>query len=585
MPWVMRSRPTVTLVDSPKVVRAGESSSFRVQVRSRTKTPVEAVELRLEGVERRWYGSGKSRHRKTHRFLNQVATLTGAVLEAGASRFFEATFLIPPEAPPSYASSTSAVTYRLRVRVSVPWWLDRREDIELHVGAAAADHAPAPRPKRTATELVDDGSTELKLELAVASDQVCAGDVLRGAVAVENARHHRVARLEVHLLGVECDASSERGEVVAASYPLLSEPAPVDGLPYPFDFRLAPSLTPTFRGQLTDRQWRLEARAVIRFGIDPVESMPIVVLARPKGPAAPHGPTPPRIPLVGNERQTRIWREVAGAHSLTFEPDPPRLTTAAGRVSVQVTAGVRDGRRTLLAKLTWPSQGLDVHVAERRWLDVLRSAEGRVTSVGHAEFDGRFRVCARDDTQLSALMSDQVVGQLLCFEHVGLHDGGAELVSGGDPSSEHALNAFIATTLPTARALAEAIERIPAPVALADRATTWAAAARHFGGRFEVGTVSIREVDSRGGRVELIHRCEGEVWVAYARALRRDAARAPPWPDHVQRVVDSVRAECQRFTVTDDAVEATSDWLGSQPLRAESLWRALQRVTNALTAP
>ncbi len=404
--------------------------------------------------------------------------------------------------------------------------------------------------------------TQLDVETAIETDQLSAGEKLCGSFALRNVKPGSIRSVEITLIAT---IAENRGSVwadtaVDVRHPVWGESALSEGVSYPFSHRLPMSLTPSFHGDLLRLSWALETRVVIAFGFDIVDSIPLTIGPSSSTRAEPLG----RSPLIGDERRARIWAEAAKTRQLRFDSDQFIVSGTVSGVELHIWQEPRKETSHLVASMQWVPLGLGVSVTEG-WSFAV---------------DGRLKVRADEEAQRLAFLTPNVLSDLEGYAQVSLDDAGAELSKEGDDGSVAGLTAFIDGAIATAHALNEATLRVPPPGDLAQAVTAWVAAAKHFEGRLEMATMSIREVTYRGWPVELIHRREldGSMSAPVARALRQTAGAVSP---EAQRTADSVSRECTNLKITDNAVEAS--FTGADPMRVETLWRALIRVAKALS--
>ena len=185
--------------------------------------------------------------------------MPGMLLARGERKVIPFRVKLADHLPPSWHSKVSKVAYTVEIRVDIPWWPDRTARFALPLLAAARKvvhrgglYSNAPEGPR---------GTELNLELALESVAVELGGVVRGAVAVINAEHHRVRRLEVAMVIRDAPSSKSQigpEEVHRTAPVVLTADAPEGGRSYPFELRLPNDLPPSFTSALVALEW--EAR-------------------------------------------------------------------------------------------------------------------------------------------------------------------------------------------------------------------------------------------------------------------------------------------------------------------------------------
>lgn len=514
----MRSRPDVHLAIEPWPPVAGGAFEALVTLTSRTDTPCDAIELRLHGKERRYESSTTSgdsthEHYAERTVVSLAAKIDGLVLTRGEHRR-AVRFELPADAPPAYKSPLASVEYELDVRVDIPWWPDRHERYAIPVTLPAVTlHPSPPTQARRVTYVSQDGGprgTELYLEASLASPAVAPGGALEGAISLVNVAHHRVRSVEVALVAIErarIRSSAGPREVQRHVY-RIHEGKPAEGASLPLRLRVPADLTPTFQSAFLELAWHLEVRAVITLGSDVVLAVPAVILP-PAGDEPKRSRRADRAAPVGHERRALIWAELARRHGLHAHGDE-RLRGELDGVTFELRPESHEAGVWAIAELSWPKLGLDLRVAEKRWLDTL---VGEDLALDRA-FSARFSSAARERAQAAALLDDAVRGALLAIERVALDDGGCVLAAPGAAFDLEALDAFATRAKRVAAALSGAFAKIPAPAAMTEHAEAWRELAAASGGRFEPGRVFVHDATLEGERFDLGTLYEGTTPVA-----------------------------------------------------------------------
>jgi hypothetical protein len=498
----MRSRPDLHVAIDPWPPVAGSAFEALVTLTSRTDTPCEAIVLRLLGKERRYEsstttGDSTHDHYAERTVVSLAAKIDGLVLTRGEHRR-SVRFELPEDAPPAYRSPLASVEYELDVRVDIPWWPDRHERYAIPVTLP-----PSPPTKaRRVTYVSQEGGprgAELYLEASLASQAVVPGGTLEGAISLVNVAHHRVRSVEVALVAIErarIRSSAGPREVQRHVY-RIHEGKPAEGASLAVRLRVPEGLTPTFQSEFLDLAWQLEVRAVITLGSDVVLAVPAVILP-PAGDEAKSSRRADRAAPVGHERRALIWNELARRHGLHAHGDE-RLRGQLDEVTFELRPESHEAGVWAIAELSWPKLGLDLRVAEKKWLDKL---VGEDLALERA-FSARFSSAARERAQAVALLDGAVRGALLALERVALDDGGCVLAAPGAAFDLEALDAFATRTKQVAAALARAFSKIPAPAAMAAHAAAWREYAAENGGRFEPGRVFVHDATLEGERFDL----------------------------------------------------------------------------------
>jgi Arrestin (or S-antigen), N-terminal domain len=569
----MRSRPTLTLA-RPHVIVPGKSFEVELQIDSRTETPLDALTLTLTGAEIRAAGKSYLKFDLVH----QEAALGKVLLGAGMKKTFRAHFHIPAGAPPSHSGPSGRIEYSVTAHLDIPWWPDRLSTFVLPVHQAPSE--PRRRPGLFSTAPQGPLGTELVLEVSLEDTEVVPGDVLRGVVAVNNAAHHKVIRLIGVLVADELNPQGGygyRSRAYTGEKVLIHNGRPRDGTSYPFRLAVPRDARPSFKSHFFQLEWRVQVRALISFGSDVLAGPPITIHPRSSA-AKPRAKAGKRkSPALGSERRSLIWGEVADRCGLNADAEHERMANAFGSVLLTITVELREGALWSVAKLEWPDAGLDFTLVERRWAHAFKA----LVETGDDAFDRRFALRARDATQTLAALSRQLRTALLTFAEVSLDDEGGELASEGNGYDLDELHAFVSRAVAAAKAADVALQRIPAPAALAEHRAAWEAQARAWSGTFHPGDFSIRKARYRDLDVELVTRFDEQTPRATAARILIPAAPVAPYPAEVERVLASIRTEVPSVRLAHDAVELELPCPLPNPERAELSFRTLQRLTRA----
>lgn len=509
----MRSRPDLVLHLDPPRPLPGEPFVAKLLLRSRSDTPCEGIEVRLVGTERRYvrtehHGSGSdattSDVYEQRTILSLAARLDVRTLARG-DHAHAVRFDLPADAPPAYTSPLSKIEYELDVRVAIPWWPDRHEQYVVPV--AARPHAlAAPTPRTYCSRQGGPQGTELYGELALARSEVLPGEVLEGAVSLANVEHHRVRKVVLALIATETPRieSSAGPKQVESLEATLLEGKPEGRASLPVRLRVPEGATPSFSSTYVRVDWALAVRAVVTLGTDFEMRVPIVI-APPRSKGAP-APEARHVAPIGRERQRLVWSAVAERHALQVDGDVMHARggwLGDASLSVSLEPHGDEGLWTV-ARLSWPTLGLDLRVTERRWFHALARGElefGRATAADRA-FAERLACAARERAQAEAMLPPEVRAALVGFAGVALDDGGCMVGAPGSAFSVEELDAFVSRALATARGLLAARARVPPPAAMAEHAAAWRDFAAETAGRFEIGRVFVHDLAFEGERFD-----------------------------------------------------------------------------------
>jgi hypothetical protein len=572
----------------------GSRFEAEIVLLSRSETPIDGVEAHLVGFEQRHartaaVGDAPVPEYAGYRHVDLVARTPKKLLVPGEHRFTFA-FDIPPSAPPAYRSRTARVLYDLHVRVDIPWWPDRTGRYLVPV-----DATPSPgggTPPVFCTDARGPQGTALYAEASLDAGSIPIGGVLRGAVSLANVAHHRVRRVELSLVQMESTPGPGLNGVEGHRYELhLHEGPPAEQQPIPFKVRLPDDASTSFRGALLEVRWLLEIRAVIALGSDVTLTVPFRV-HRPDRSAEVTGAPATRVPPVGRARRALIWAESARRNGLANDAEEERMSLSLGDampVSLSITLEPhKSGGLALTAAVTWPGLGIDLAVTERRWVDAWSNGACPIDVPRFAE---RFTARGREADQVRAVLDAATCRWLLRFDEAALGDEGATLVSTTTAQTIEVLDAFVARAVGAARALADAVERVPPPAAMAGYVPAWRAFASTLGGRLSVGDMAIREAQFDESSLSIVTewgddgaaRC---TTIRFPRAARRGAPLEDPQPTaldgQAKGVLESLRPQVTSIDVGNRAVKARLPAPVADPATLEPILAGMGRLTRLL---
>ncbi len=585
----MRSRPDIKVYLDPASPTPGSELLARVVLLSRSETPIEGIDVRLLAQERRFRGTAMVGNVPVPQYDTAVHTdltahLPECVLVPGKHQH-EVSFDLPAGAPPAYQSKLTRIEYELLVHVSIPWWPDRTARFVVPV--VAAPTAKLGKPGLFCTDERGPRGTDLYLEASLDRDAVPVGGVLHGAVSVANVAQHRVRRVELSLVAHEHRLGTDAvgDEVERHTYQLAGE-APAEGQPMRFRVTLPAEAQPSLSASFIEVLWSVEVRAVVALGTDVTLLVPITVFV-PAAHAATDARPAAHVPPVGRERRARIWAESARKRGLRSDPEEERMTLEVPGASLAVTLEPRKtGGLALVATVAWPPLGINLAVAELRWVDAWSRGRVEIPSPLFAE---RFTVRGRDPAQILAFLDDGLCDRLLRFDEAAVGDEGATLLSAGAAQSAKELDAFLARAVAAARALGAAAQRVPPPAIMAAHVHAWRAFATALGGRLVTGDMSIHDAThddaplriatewSKGG-------APAATLVRFPLAERTgpDAARPRHLDGTAQALVDSLSAQVTALAVGEHAIEARVPAPIADPATLEPIVAGLSQLARRL---
>ncbi|XXT22317.1 hypothetical protein WME94_12220 [Sorangium sp. So ce429] len=479
----MRSRPDIELRMS-RTVHPGDVVLVELVLRSRGRTPVDSIELHLEGMQ---VARVEERVLVPPHFLSLVARVAGETTLPDGEQRYRASFPLPPDAPCSYLGTRAEIRYGITLSVAIPWWLDVQESYEVLVSPRPVTR-PARSPVAGTTARGDSPFVEVSLD-----DQVFApGDEISGAVALGNVQGRSVRGIEISLVGVERLLSADPGASNRATEAhrftaFRRADSRDEGRELPFRFRIPRSIAPSFDAGWVALVWGLEVRVELARGDGIVHTTPLIlgVFDRPPDLGSMRR-------QIGSGRWRAVWDAVGARHGLSLDPLELRLTGAlAGcAASVWIDAG-SSSSGALMGELRWPSWGLDLDVGVKRFLLALSSEDDE-------GFGRRYRVRGRDPGQVRAVIAGPLRRALLAFDDVRLDDEHVAVRSRTPGHDQPWLGAFLEHLAALAVEITAASARIPPPTPMAGMRPAWERFAAELHGRLEVGRMRIRDAQLDG---------------------------------------------------------------------------------------
>ncbi|WP_437612946.1 hypothetical protein WMF20_10695 [Sorangium sp. So ce834] len=540
----MRSRPDVELRMS-RTVHPGDVVLVELVLRSRARTPVDSIELHLEGMQ---IARVEERVLVPPHFLSLVARLAGETTLPEGEQRYRASFPLPADAPCSYLGTRAEIRYGITLSIAIPWWLDVQESYEVLVTPRPGTRPPR-SPVAGTTARGDSPFIEVSLD-----DQVFApGDEISGAVALGNVQGRGVRGIEISLVGVERllsggPAASNRATEAHRFTAFRRADSRDEGRELPFRFRIPRSVAPSFDAGWVALVWGLEVRVELARADGVVHTTPLVlgVFDRPPGLGAIRR-------QIGSGRWRAVWGAVGARHGLSLDPLELRLSGAlAGcAASVWIDAG-SSSSGALVGELRWPSWGLDLEVGVKRFLLALASEDDE-------GFGRRYRVRGRDPGQVRAVVAGPLRRALLAFDDVRLDDEHVSVRSRTPGHDQPWLGAFLEHLAALAAEITAASARIPPPTPMAGMRPAWERFAAEVHGRFEVGRMRIRDAQLDGATFHIDtcfergpHPERSEVTLVLDPPL--DAALDPDDPEQLRAASPGAREAVKRLRARTHAL-------------------------------
>jgi hypothetical protein len=484
---IIKSKPKISLLMQPEM-HPGGAYSAQVVMQARREVPVDWINVRIDGEERATIGAGEGQRTLRRRLLSLGAKLCGERTLPSGRTELAFRFEIPPGLPPTYRGRSCTTEYVATVHASIPWWPDAKGTFEMFLSLPPPQEVK-PEPVLFSSDPSGPAASEPHVEGSLASAVIAPGDVVEGALALNNVAANAYTSVEVGLVGWELvkgpGTSTVRSD--ALRYGLeISLATPVEGASIPFRFRVPGKLAPSHEAGLWTLSWAFEVRVKIRWGSDLWFRVPVVVVPGSTG----HGRQQLDFrapPSVGSERVEKVWRSVAAELGLSTETGT--LRGVQGEVEYEVRREHR-GRLGvfLVARLTYPSLHLGLCVEPRR--SVLGRWDRQVV-LDAAVWGARHCLKCRDHGQ-GAAIGGQLGPAIRLFQAVRMDDDEALVERQGSGQRRQKLIDFVTAVRTLAAAIDRARAAIPPPAALAVGVDQWRAFAAQLGGSLETARMVVR---------------------------------------------------------------------------------------------
>jgi hypothetical protein len=479
----VRSRPKVSVYAAKRAV-PGEKLGVELVLASKSETPVDFIETKLIGNEHVTVGAGRYQSTHATETLSLAAREGPQVLSPGEHRY-RYTFDVPRDATPSYLGGRCSATYGIAVHVSVPWWPDRHAAFAVPMVAL-----PSTTPLELKPSIVSssDGPQpgQVYVEATIDRSVLEPGGEIAGAVSVSNTAAHRIRRVIVSLVSIEWTREPRR--VLAAGTRLsaiLVDGTPPEGEPSHFKLRVPEVASPTLRGRSFTLDWQLEVRVDLAFSEDLLLHVPLVVKLPPPG-------EPPRAPgryhAIGRDRFGLVWAAVATKLGMTLDEDGQTLRSAANEASLAVRRTHGAKAYALSVELGWPKLGIDLHVTERSWTDIVQSSWQGPSAAASK----KLVILGREPEQLAALFDGELLDILSQYASVAIEDEHARLTLPVAGTNTGELERACRSALALLARFAAWPVLVPPPRTMTTAVDAWRAFSERTGGALEIGSLSAK---------------------------------------------------------------------------------------------
>lgn len=576
---MLPARPTIVLL-APKQILPGRATTLTVRLDSPRATPIDFVDLFLDGSEA--HPAGQSTFLRLGARLREKGSLDAGTTE------LDSRIDLPRALPPSYEGLHFYLRYEARVHVSVPYWPDARRSFLLMVRAAPR----APDPNATLLFASAAGGAPVSgpyAEVSLQTRSVCAGDTLRGGVALYNVASCRYDKVTLALrsrergVGIDHAGNAWAIELPAAKF--------AEGAPVEFALRvpqMAPALS--FRRVQVTHELVVTVRAgwkdaiTMPIGIDLLPD-PNVDIARGKS-----------APALGETRVRAIWDRVA--ERTGFQRVDERLERQVGTRTLVVRRDLSSGAPLLVAELRYRSLGLGLRSTPRPFFRLL-PPEAPETGIAQIDrptvFEARTRSQAADVlARLGPALLPFVVDPVTLHQ---LDDTLLALARADSGTTEESVLRMVELANALAQSAGPVLDVIPLPPPLQGLEERWRALALRLGTSLEMGsgTLEGEEGDAQIG-LRLLFDAAGQVRAMRLRRLEAAALEVAA-PIHTTRIegLSSLREDVQRaarpllargveLALTSNEVSITDEHLRPEELlrRIEDSFADLARLCAAL---
>lgn len=494
---------------------------------------VDHVELAFH--TRAWavYGSGKNRSvlRRSVFDAPLRVGLPNEVLAAGTHRFPFAVD-VPPWLPPGFSGPNCGIDHEIETRLDVDWAIDPKA-----LRCPTIFMAPQLGRRATLNTRSPLGFHEtIVLEVTLASSVLALDEPISGQIALRSGHSARFDAIDLSFTSVARitmgRGDARRGEEgYRVRIPAQSLRG---GEAVPFQIPSHPQFVPSFRSSFIDHDLVLAVSVDIPWASDPAFDIPLQVL--PRG-STIHGDATASV--VGSERLQRLASLMAQATGLREGRAPLLVEGAAGPVALRIADAPREARLGLDVDITFPDLELGIVFRPLGLLEGFRASPLLPPALAQ-----RYLLrSTRDDVALSSFMAtvleDLASADEIRFSdhHLGLHF----LLPNDEPDRMVEL-ARVAHA--RAKAIADAIGRLPFPAATVAAQPAWQATAGEQGAFLVPTGPSLHGLSFRarvlGGEERVIGATIRTVWTEAGPINHVDVdLRAAPLPEAARADLES----------------------------------------------
>ncbi|MGE0549934.1 MAG: hypothetical protein AB7O24_01660 [Kofleriaceae bacterium] len=492
------SKPKVE-VFAPTTLVIGRPVTIDVVITADEPTKIDFVDVGLVGRQGWAVGAGKNRVTYSASFPDDIVRVHEAgVLAAGTTRL-AGKFVLPPGMAPTHHVDPAWATLEVRVRISIPWWIDARPRFYLPVRLPPPAASLTRTPVMTSSARSGAAADKPRLELSLASARLIAGETVLGSVSAFHVDDRKPREVELSLVPVvrlhgRGRTRDRRGKSIDMTFEL---PAGRAGKNVPFEFPLPAAITPSFSTVSHDLSWMLYVSSGSFFSgkLETAIALEIVDAS-----AAATTARLTAAPQLGDDRIASLFAAFADSYGWRAVADDDEALAAnvviereLGGLVMRIAHDYRGKDGTyLITQLAYPGLGLGVSVAPS---SSLRHVFFRDLEIDVAEFDRGHQVSARSRDQTKPWLAAVVPSLMSVLPLLGTivrWDDEDLVIERSVASIDSSDLVMIDRALVT---LAGAFDRarsavIPPPELVVDL-EAWRLLARVFHGQLTVGDLSI----------------------------------------------------------------------------------------------
>lgn len=397
-------RPKV-VVRTPPALFVGEQAVLEVIVETAVELSVDFVLVKIYGMQGWSRGDADGAFGQGSSYPNLEKQVAGKRTLPPGSHSFPVRCTLPAGTAPTHDVRPAVARLFVDVHVSIPWWPDGRYRFKVPVRLP-----PAPQVQRTPVSVrvpYEVAGDEPRIEIALASSTLVAGETMLGSVAVYHLPDDQPREIDVSFEPQVLLRSAVRNHVAWGDgyRTTLTLPAGSAGTTVPIRIALPAMMTPSFHAVSHDLQWYVKVKIGSLFTTKIEGMIPLTILDVR---AAASLPPLTIVPRLADERVLAVFDrfvQSAGGSGTRLVPDEqdaypgeqPSVVAASAEGEIRVGYAYKGTDGTyLVARASYPSLGLDLSVRPSSSLRELLSAD---IEVGTAEWDRVHRVDAREAAQ------------------------------------------------------------------------------------------------------------------------------------------------------------------------------------------